>query len=282
MVWSEEEVKRLVEEGNPIFHDIIGDFVWTGNVDLNKYNLPEKFDEDSWPPGHVVMRNHEGLNVGHINAGRKVSTQLVNAQVNVPYWNAWHDIMRPKFKKWMAQYPMNELWGKDNYEYADRGQIIKYEKGHYFGLHQDGGAAFAPRFRIALGLLFFSDADDYEGGYFRIPAHGFTKKFTRGDYLIFPSAMFHELTPITSGTRIGMFSEIYVPNSWTMAHGDLWNDQTGINVDPSDSSMQRDREIQEHYADLDISVENGQNSPEAIAWLDDGWYPTPYDPKEDE
>jgi hypothetical protein len=273
-MYTNEEVEKIVRDGERLVN--VEDTIWEGHIDLD--DIPE-VDDDKWLPANVILKDSDGVFRGHVNVGRKNWVQRMAANENPETWNLWLSIFEPKIKEWMSQPFMKKLWG-ENWEIGDHGQIMKYEEGHYFGLHQDGGAVFTPRFRCALGLLFLSDDDEYEGGYYRAPAHDYCRKFKKGDWCIFPSTVYHELTPVIKGTRRAIFGEVYtMPDHWTNAHSGVWTDQMGYNVPKEDSCYQRINEIHEHYEQIKADVEKNEGVDE---WLEDAWYPTPYVPKEGE
>ena len=85
--------------------------------------------------------------------------------------------------------------------------ISKTETGGGYGLHIDN--AFMPhgedQMRTDLSFtLFLSDPQDYEGGELQIEHAGqsIQVKPAAGDLVLYPSTSLHQVTPVTSGTRL--------------------------------------------------------------------------------
>jgi PKHD-type hydroxylase len=97
-------------------------------------------------------------------------------------------------------------------------QYTKYNEGHYFGWHTDQGPKpyvsdsknFHGKTRKISLTLQLSNPSDYEGGDFQFK--WFTRKGAEeietvkdgkelGTLIIFPSFIWHQVTPITKGTR---------------------------------------------------------------------------------
>lgn len=88
----------------------------------------------------------------------------------------------------------------------------RYTGGGNYGDHIDNAIFTVPasgtRIRGDLSsTLFLSDPDDYEGGELivqgEIERHHF--KLPAGQMILYPSGSFHQVTPVTRGTRLGAF-----------------------------------------------------------------------------
>jgi PKHD-type hydroxylase len=82
----------------------------------------------------------------------------------------------------------------------------------FYGPHVDNAIRFAPdtgqRVRTDISAtLFLSDPDSYEGG--ELVVHDSTGeqriKLAAGDMILYPSTSVHQVTPVTSGTRLACF-----------------------------------------------------------------------------
>lgn len=84
----------------------------------------------------------------------------------------------------------------------------RYETGMHYGMHLDSpimSGVENPTMRTDLSMtLFLNNPEDYEGGELCIQTdYGITAcKARAGDMVIYSSDMFHEIKPITKGTRI--------------------------------------------------------------------------------
>lgn len=77
-------------------------------------------------------------------------------------------------------------------------QFTRYELGHFIKSHRDSGEAFPDRLFTVVCYL----TDDYDGGEIVFPATGLRMKPDKGDVLIFPSDMVHEVNPVRSGKKL--------------------------------------------------------------------------------
>jgi len=239
-LWTEEDLAEINAQGDVIIEP--EKMIWTGNVDVPDLDL----SECEWTPGQVVMDPSTGE--GCVDPGRKCwGTTMHQQGPCADHYEFWHSVMDPIMRKWLAQLP--NVFGPSHI--GRRGQIVRYETGHWFALHQDGGQLTHPHFRTALGLIYLTDADDYEGGIFRIPSYGFERKFTKGDWLIFPSVMFHELTPVTKGERFMMFGELFSHN-WGDQRASFWLDQCTPPLPDGDPAWARQKAIGEHYGETEL------------------------------
>jgi len=110
-------------------------------------------------------------------------------------------------------------WNFD-WDWNETSQFTIYEKGHYYGWHTDQGAApmkhksknINSKTRKLSLTLQLTDRTDYEGGDFQFKWIQNDKKDLlniitvddakdMGTVIIFPSFIFHQVLPITKGTR---------------------------------------------------------------------------------
>lgn len=101
-----------------------------------------------------------------------------------------------KFKKDIKTYLLEAL------------NLLKYTKDlDHFKMHNDNGGA--PSKRQLSCIVFLSNEDYYEGGglvfYGNKNKEGrFRLQTEKGTLIVFPSEMFHEVTPVTNGTRLSL------------------------------------------------------------------------------
>ncbi|MEQ6250217.1 Fe2+-dependent dioxygenase [Sulfitobacter sp. HNIBRBA3233] len=88
----------------------------------------------------------------------------------------------------------------------------RYDEAETFGAHIDNAIRVNPltqeRLRTDLSMtLFLSEPEAYEGGELVIEDHygAQTVKLPAGDMILYPSTSLHEVTPVTSGTRVSSF-----------------------------------------------------------------------------
>ena len=107
-------------------------------------------------------------------------------------------------------------WNFD-YDWHQDMQYTKYEKGHYFGWHSDQGPNtfvsdnknFHGKTRKLSLTLQLTNPSEYEGGDFQFKWYNkkneeiitVTEAKDLGSLIIFPSFIWHQVTPITKGTR---------------------------------------------------------------------------------
>jgi PKHD-type hydroxylase len=88
----------------------------------------------------------------------------------------------------------------------------RYSGGQNFGTHVDNAIRQVPGtpFKIRTDLsmtLFFSEADEYEGGELVVEdTYGVHKvKLEAGSMILYPSTSLHHVTPVTKGARVSSF-----------------------------------------------------------------------------
>jgi predicted 2-oxoglutarate/Fe(II)-dependent dioxygenase YbiX len=80
-------------------------------------------------------------------------------------------------------------------------QFLKYNVGHYFGLHKDKSY-----FNNAFVSVFYYVNDDYEGGEIYFPDNNLLIKPEKNSLIMFPSDLLHEVKKVTNGTKyVGTF-----------------------------------------------------------------------------
>ena len=88
----------------------------------------------------------------------------------------------------------------------------RYENGETFGFHVDNAIRWVQgtntRIRTDLSCtVFLSEPEEYEGGELVVEdTYGYHEvKLPAGDLILYPSTSVHEVSPVTSGCRIGSF-----------------------------------------------------------------------------
>ena len=88
----------------------------------------------------------------------------------------------------------------------------RYETAQTFGFHVDNAIRWSAlaqkKIRTDLSCtLFLSEPEEYEGGELVVEdTYGYHEvKLPAGDLILYPSTSVHEVTPVTSGTRIASF-----------------------------------------------------------------------------
>ena len=128
----------------------------------------------------------------------------------------WIDISKPKFN-WIydrivgyVENTNNNVWRYDLPKpYLVQGlQLGKYKKDSHFDWHTDYSAGSASTRRITL-VVQLTNPNEYEGGKFEI-FNGNRKTEmdhmlnNQGNMLLFPSHIWHKVTPLTKGVRFSL------------------------------------------------------------------------------
>ena len=101
----------------------------------------------------------------------------------------------------------NREWFNVDYTYLPGIQFATYDSSNLgcYKRHQDVFLAPIPTHRKLSVTVQLSDPDTYEGGDLRFLDIGIHPKYenirARGTVCVFPSLIFHEVTPVTSGIR---------------------------------------------------------------------------------
>jgi len=94
-------------------------------------------------------------------------------------------------------------------------ELLKYNVGGKYEMHQDVGWFDYPFQRKLTMIVQLSNSDDYEGGDL-VFQHDNTEEVDdrirdKGSIIIFPSMMFHSITPVTKGERLSLVTWIEGP-----------------------------------------------------------------------
>ena len=116
-------------------------------------------------------------------------------------------------------------WNFD-WDYCEDFQFTKYKKNQHYGWHCDSAGVYINevnknyngKTRKLSVIVSLSDPKDYKGGrlefQFREGHKDFTKKIVcedilpKGSILVFPSFIYHRVTPVTQGTRYSLVNWI--------------------------------------------------------------------------
>ena len=117
-------------------------------------------------------------------------------------WLDYNDIQWACEKMWSSVVSTNEDvdgWNLDVRGFGEQLQYTLYDKnGSYYGIHRDIGPGHQHR-KISLSLQ-LSNSDDYDGGDVMID-NVIVPNRNKGDLIMFPSIIPHQVLPIKSGTR---------------------------------------------------------------------------------
>lgn len=85
-------------------------------------------------------------------------------------------------------------------------QVTKYDKGDYYGVHQDYGAGKISNRKLSM-VVQLTDPNEYEGGELDILGAGSTPK-EQGSIIVFPAFNPHQVLKMTKGTRYSLVAWI--------------------------------------------------------------------------
>jgi PKHD-type hydroxylase len=159
---------------------------------------------DDWEASRVVyFKDHDS--VPHDNSDRTSTqqplpikpdgtplTQLLNivAQLNRDTWNF-------------------DLDGTDDVD--DATGLLKYEEGGQFVWHTDV-TRIRPTRKLGFTLQ-LSSPEDYEGGELQFMKEPLQPEFKeKGALIVFPSWVWHQVTPVTKGTRLAVVGWVHGPS----------------------------------------------------------------------
>jgi len=91
---------------------------------------------------------------------------------------------------------IREVWGVDLKDLAGT-QLIRYQPGGHYTVHQDGGGCFANRYFTVLCYL----NADFEGGQTSFPTLNHSAQPAAGKVVLFPAQFFHCAEPVTRGEK---------------------------------------------------------------------------------
>lgn len=180
-------VRRRVEVPDWVVQACTGDDLeWQRSMLLG-------FDEDGVP----MARQNEDV--------RHSENVLMSADRNAALWTWFLPIANQGFAAWRNAHPG---YLPDDAA-PERGQVIRYRPGHFFTAHSD--FSFFPHsggLRVLMALVGISDATAYEGGELVFETCSARYKLGRGDLVIYPAALLHEVEPIRKGQRVTMLAEL--------------------------------------------------------------------------
>lgn len=218
---SEEEAKRLFREGQVQSAE---PFV-EGTIEVPQALL-DRLEELEYRTAKILVANDDGVLEAVEDEGRKSSVCRMDNEVQTEYFDLWKKAADTYAPKWLEKNP--EYF--DTWVQGENGQIIQYNEGDYFLIHNDGGD-FSYDFkidnekvcRVLMVAVALSNPEDYDGGELVFPSEPRSFKFKVGDVLCFPAPMRHLVTEITRGKRYLLIGQYYAPI--TQAHRNLMNDQ---------------------------------------------------------
>jgi len=103
------------------------------------------------------------------------------------------------------------------WDYTEEMQFTKYNPGQYYGWHADQQSSpyvdkeKEGKIRKLSAIISLSDPNDYEGGELEFDfGHGLIKTCNQirkqGSVIVFPSFVYHQVTPVTQGIRYSLVS----------------------------------------------------------------------------
>ena len=117
-------------------------------------------------------------------------------------WIDYKELQGACDKIWSSMVSTNEDkdgWNLDVRGFGEKLQYTVYDKpGTFYGIHRDIGPNYMHR-KISLSLQ-LSDSNDYTGGDFEINGELIPHR-DKGDLIMFPSIMPHQVLPIKTGIR---------------------------------------------------------------------------------
>jgi len=162
------------------------------NLDLQRSMLLG-FDEGGAP----MARQNEDV--------RHSENVSLSAHRNAALWTWLLPVAWQGFASWQGAHP--GYWPDD--ALPERGQVIRYKAGDFFTAHSDFSFfPYSGGHRVLMALLGLSDATDYEGGELVFETCSVRYKLGRGDLIIYPAALLHEVEPIHEGVRTTMLAEL--------------------------------------------------------------------------
>lgn len=108
------------------------------------------------------------------------------------------------------------------WDWSEACQLTKYSKNQYYHWHQDSNGKpyenncpvnYLGKIRKLSSVVVLNNADEYKGGVFQIAKEkNFNKyeileeplMFKKGAMIVFPSSIWHRVTPVTKGTRYSL------------------------------------------------------------------------------
>lgn len=108
------------------------------------------------------------------------------------------------------------MFGFDNLHYTNPWELLKYTKGDFFKRHHDQiNKDFGP---FLSAVVYLQDQNDFDGGktlFYKTndTAETFTITQRKGYVVVYPSQIYHEVTPITNGTRLTLVNFFTLKNT---------------------------------------------------------------------
>ena len=178
--FKDEEIKKIIESLNP----------------------------DNWQDAQVYQ-NHESGKIDKSRRILKLQSLIPNNQDGFPLPQITHQISNINNNFWnfdIRYIPIRE----------DSPSAFKYSIGGKFNWHMDITPAAATR-KLSYSIQ-LSDTNDYEGGdleFFDGDNTGKNEKNPKlrenGNIIVFPSYLWHRITPITKGIRYAMVGWVHGP-----------------------------------------------------------------------
>lgn len=144
--------------------------------------------------------------------------EIQNADVRVSdlCWIKPSEQSRPIFQKLVDGIEdLNERFYRFNIVELEDLQYTEYSETDHgkYDSHSDDG--YFNMFRKLSFSVQLSDENEYEGGDFNFYRHSITEKVTapktKGTFILFPSYVIHEVTPVTKGLRKSLVSWVQGP-----------------------------------------------------------------------
>ncbi len=172
----------------------------------------------TWFPSRVLRDTR--VNLSAVQDESRCSQTAVMQPEDTPLtYDLWRKAALPLATRWFARF--EQYFGE--WFPCDRGQVIRYSRGDYFKLHNDAGWFPPDVYRVAMVAIGLTRGQEYEGGMLCFPSEGASFKLDRGDVLLFPAALRHEVLPVRDGERMVILGYFQCPMS--DAHYDLYIDQ---------------------------------------------------------
>lgn len=181
-----------------------------------KLEIPESIQtlteaEDlPWEPSPVVIPTKDG---GYERAlrpsTRNSETALLSPEVTPKLWQWFSNVVTTRVLQYLEDTPIGEYFERLVGPY--RGQIIRYEAGHFYYIHHDmipvKQESEDDEYRVIQCALGLSNEEDYEGGELEFIYDPSQFKLSKGDLLVFPCPSWHILWPVITGKRKVMLIE---------------------------------------------------------------------------
>jgi len=176
----------------------------TGHEDIPIDLLPSQCE---WQPADVIAEDEQS-DTGYVTRRDAVrnSKEIMLNDDTLPELYKWADnVAEQYFSKWVDAYgeslPCKEIRRSRNIS------LIQYDPGHFFSRHTDFGSWHDKWHRVVMIAIGVSRQEDYTGGNLMFPKLGIQFKLDRGDVVVFPAILEHEVSILTSGTRTIMLPQ---------------------------------------------------------------------------